>query len=195
MRVEGRQKLRTVRFPQLDALILHQAAYHRPHTSTATAFGRFFYAYRLHQNKPPRAAFSFSGVCMSETKDAPSRASMEERLKAGDRRFSRLEARIDKSDREVRGHLQQQDDKIDAIVTAVARIDANTSSIVETWNEGAKAVRFFCRLAQAWRFLVRQVAIPVVLPGISIYALWHYAHYKAFPTWISDVYKLLIAIL
>ncbi|WP_147297859.1 hypothetical protein [Trinickia dinghuensis] len=118
---------------------------------------------------------------------------MEERLKAGDKRFSRLEARIDKSDREVRGHLQKQDDKIDVIVTALTRIDANTSSIVDTWNEGAKAVRFFCRLADAWRFLVRQVAIPVALPGVALYALWHYAHYHAFPTWISDVYKLLVA--
>lgn len=132
---------------------------------------------------------------MSEMPAAPSRASMEERLKAGDKRFSRLEARIDRSDHEVRGHLQQQDDKIDAIVIAVARIDANTSSIIDTWNEGAKAVRFFCRVAEAWRFVLRQVAIPVVLPGIGLYALWHYAHYHAFPTWLSDVYKLLLAIL
>jgi hypothetical protein len=120
---------------------------------------------------------------------------MEERLKAGDKRFSRLEARIDKSDREVREHLQQQDDKIEAIAIAVARIDTNTSSIIETWNEGAKAVRFFCRVADAWRFLLRQVAIPVVLPGIGLYAIWHYAHYHAFPSWLSDVYKLLLAIL
>lgn len=132
---------------------------------------------------------------MSETQAAPSRASMEERLRAGDKRFSRLEARIDRSDHEVRGHLQQQDDKIDAIASAVARIDANTSSIIETWNEGAKAVRFFCRVADAWRFLLRQVAIPVVLPAVGLYALWHYAHYHAFPVWLSDVYKLLLAIL
>ncbi|MGN6589310.1 MAG: hypothetical protein ACTHKE_03360 [Sphingomicrobium sp.] len=132
---------------------------------------------------------------MSETSAAPSRASMEERLKAGDRRFSRLEARIDRSDTEVRGHLQQQDEKIEAVMSVVARIDKNTSSIIETWNEGAKAVRFFCRVADAWRFLLRQVAVPVVLPGIGLYALWHYAHYHAFPVWVSDVYKLLVAML
>lgn len=132
---------------------------------------------------------------MSETKEAPSRASTEERLKAGERRFSRLEQRLDRSDDEVKQHLRQQDDKIEAIAIAVARIDANTSSIIETWNEGAKAVRFFCRVADAWRFLLRQVAIPVVLPGVGLYALWHYAHYHAFPVWLSDVYKLLLAIL
>lgn len=132
---------------------------------------------------------------MSETKEAPSRASTEERFKAGERRFSRLEQRLNQMDQEVKQHLRQQDDKTEAIAIAVARIDTNTSSIIETWNEGAKAVRFFCRLAQAWRFLVRQVAIPVVLPGIGLYSLWHYAHYHAFPAWVSDVYKLLLAIL
>lgn len=132
---------------------------------------------------------------MSETSAAPSRASMEERLKAGDKRFSRLEARIDRSDHDVHGRFQQQDEKIEAVMKVVARIDKNTSSIIETWNEGAKAVRFFCRIAEAWRFLLRQVAIPVVLPGVGLYAIWHYAHYHAFPAWVSDVYKLLVAML
>jgi hypothetical protein len=120
---------------------------------------------------------------------------MEERLKAGDRRFSRLEALIDKRDREVREHLQQQDTQIADLASLMAEVRGDTRAIIETWNEGAKAVRFFCRLAQAWRFLVRQVAIPVVLPGIGLYALWHYAHYHVFPVWLSDVYKLLLAIL
>jgi hypothetical protein len=132
---------------------------------------------------------------MSETKAAPTRASTEERLKAGERRFSRLEQRLDRSDQEVKQHLRQQDDRIEAIAIAVARIDTNTSSIIETWNEGAKAVRFFCRVADAWRFLLRQVAIPVALPGMFLYAVWHYAHYHAFPAWVSDVYKLLVAML
>lgn len=126
---------------------------------------------------------------------APSRASMEERFKAGERRFSRLEQRLNQMDQEVKQHLRQQDDKTEAIAIAVTRIDANTSSIIETWAEGAKAVRFFCRVADAWRFLIRQVAVPVVLPGIGLYALWHYAHYHAFPAWVSDVYKLLVAML
>lgn len=132
---------------------------------------------------------------MSETNAAPARASMEERLKAGERRFSRLEARIDRSDLETRQHLREQDAKIDALVRVVGRVDENTSSMVATWNDGARAVRFFCRLAQGWRFLLRQVAIPVVLPGVGAYAVWHYAHFHAFPNWVSDVYKLLIAML
>ncbi|EPS1221712.1 hypothetical protein ACVBR5_000943 [Burkholderia cenocepacia] len=140
---------------------------------------------------------------MSETRTgAPPRASTEERFKAGERRFSRLEQRLDKSDRDVREHLQKQDGQIADIAmvvsetaAAVALIRENTQSIIETWNEGARAVRFFCRLAQGWRFLLRQVLIPVGLPAIGVYALWHYAHYHTFPNWISDVYKLLVAML
>lgn len=140
---------------------------------------------------------------MSDTRtDAPPRASTEERLKAGERRFSRLELRLDRSDRDVREHLQKQDGEIADIRTvvsetasAVALIQRDTQSMIETWNEGARAVRFFCRLAQGWRFLLRQVLIPVGLPAIGVYALWHYAHYHTFPNWISDVYKLLVAML
>ncbi|QTD88726.1 hypothetical protein [Burkholderia anthina] len=136
------------------------------------------------------------------TDNVSDRARVEERLRAGDRRFSKLEQRLDKSDRDVREHLQKQDGQIADIAavvsetaTAVALIQQNTQSIIETWNEGARAVRFFCRLAQGWRFLLRQVLIPVGLPGIGVYAVWHYAHFHTFPNWISDVYKLLVAML
>lgn len=149
---------------------------------------------QTNQPPPPGGIFIF-GVGMSETQAAPSRASTEERLKAGERRFSRLEQRLDRSDRDVREHLQKQDAEIADIKGLMAEMRADTRSIIETWNDGARAIRFACRLAQGWRFLLRQVAVPVVLPGIGLYAVWHYAHYHAFPTWISDVYKLLLAIL
>lgn len=132
---------------------------------------------------------------MSDAKAAPSRASMEERLKAGDRRFSRLEARIDRSDQETRQHLRSQDEKIDELVRVVQRVDQNTSSIIETWNDGARAVRFFCRLAQGWRFLLGEVAKPVVIPALIVYAGWYYTRYHQFPTFITDVYKFAKALL
>lgn len=132
---------------------------------------------------------------MSDAKAAPSRASMEERLRAGDRRFSRLEARIDRSDQETRQHLHDQDEKIDELVRVVQRVDQNTSSIIETWNDGARAVRFFCRLAQGWRFLLAEVAKPVVIPALIVYAGWYYTRYHQFPTFITDVYKFAKALL
>jgi hypothetical protein len=132
---------------------------------------------------------------MSDAKVAPSRASMEERLKAGDRRFSRLEARIDRSDQETRQHLRSQDEKIDELVRVVQRVDQNTSSIIETWNDGARAVRFFCRLAQGWRFMLTEVAKPVIIPALIVYAGWYYSRYHQFPTFITDVYKFVKALL
>jgi hypothetical protein len=132
---------------------------------------------------------------MSDTRAARSSASTEERFKAGERRFSRLEQQLNQFDREVREHLRQQDTQVADLVSLVADVRSDTRAIIETWQEGAKAVRFFCRIAEAWRFLLRQVAIPVVLPGMGFYAVWHYAHYHAFPAWVSDVYKLLVAML
>jgi hypothetical protein len=122
-------------------------------------------------------------------------ASTEARLKAGERRFSKLEQRLEKLDSDVREHLRKQDGQIADIASVAASIQQNTQSIIDTWNDGARAVRFFCRLAQAWRFMLRQVIVPVGLPGIGLYAIWYYAHFHTFPTWISDVYKLLIAML
>lgn len=126
---------------------------------------------------------------------AQSRTSMEERLKAGERRFSRLEQGLEESRSEVRAHLKQQDDKIDSIATAVARIEQNTGSMVETWNDGARAVRFFCRLAQGWRFVLRQVMYPVVIPCFALYAGGYYAAHGRFPPWLVDTVKLLLAII
>ncbi|WP_434663420.1 hypothetical protein P5W99_24320 [Paraburkholderia sp. A3BS-1L] len=126
--------------------------------------------------------------------DVSPRASVEERLKAGDRRFSKLEQRLEQSDASTKRHLQQQDGEIETIKAIVARIDQNTSSIVETWNDGARAVRFFCRLAQAWRFLLRQVAIPVVIPLFAAYAGLYYAAHGHFPPWLADTVKLILAI-
>jgi hypothetical protein len=132
---------------------------------------------------------------MTERHEQPqSRASMEERLKAGDRRFSRLEARLDRSDRDVREHLQKQDAEIADIKTLMADMRADTKVIIETWNDGARAVRFFCRLAQAWRFLLRQVAIPVVILVFALYAVLYYAAHGHFPPWLADTVKLIIAI-
>ncbi|HDR9763929.1 TPA: hypothetical protein QDC44_008215, partial [Burkholderia cepacia ATCC 25416] len=90
---------------------------------------------------------------MTDNASAPAR--VEERLRAGDRRFSKLEQRIDASDAAVKAHLQRQDEKIDAIVASVSLIQTNTQSMVDTWEGGARAVRALCRLADAWRFLVR----------------------------------------
>ncbi|WP_431207522.1 hypothetical protein [Burkholderia cepacia] len=127
---------------------------------------------------------------MTDNVSAPAR--VEERLRAGDRRFSKLEQRIDASDAAVKAHLQRQDEKIDAIVASVSLIQTNTQSMVDTWEGGARAVRALCRLADAWRFLVRHVAGPTIAFGTVGVIVFRYIRHEPIPDWASAVVKLLL---
>lgn len=133
------------------------------------------------------------------TDNASARARVEERFRAGERRFSKLERRIDESDEQVRAHLQlqdehlqRQDEKIDSIVTAVSAIQTNTQSMVDTWEGGARVVRALCRLADAWRFLVRNVAGPTIAFGTIGVIVFRYLRHEPIPDWASAVVKLLL---
>ncbi|AMU15127.1 hypothetical protein [Burkholderia cenocepacia] len=127
---------------------------------------------------------------MTDNATAPAR--VEERLRAGERRFSRLEQRIDASDAAVKAHLQRQDEKIDAIVASVSLIQTNTQSMVDTWEGGARAVRALCRLADAWRFLVRQVAGPTIAFGTVGVIVFRYMRHEPIPDWANAVVKLFL---
>ncbi|MCW3644126.1 hypothetical protein K6Y74_12875 [Burkholderia cenocepacia] len=127
---------------------------------------------------------------MTDNASAPAR--VEERLRAGERRFSRLEQRIDASDAAVKAHLQRQDEKIDAIVASVSLIQTNTQSMVDTWEGGARAVRALCRLADAWRFLVRHVAGPTIAFGTVGVIVFRYMRHEPIPDWANAVVKLLL---
>ncbi|MDS0849317.1 hypothetical protein [Burkholderia cenocepacia] len=133
------------------------------------------------------------------TDNASSRARVEERFRAGERRFSKLERRIDESDERVKAHLQlqdeqlqRQDEKIDSIVTALSTIQVNTQSMVDTWEGGARVVRALCRLADAWRFLVRNVAAPTIAFGTVGVIVFRYLRHEPIPDWASAVVKLLL---
>lgn len=133
------------------------------------------------------------------TDNASARARVEERFRAGERRFSKLERRIDESDEQVRAHLQlqdehlqRQDEKIDSIVTAVSAIQTNTQSMVDTWEGGARVVRALCRLADAWRFLVRNVAGPTIAFGTIGVIVFRYLRHEPIPDWASAVVKFLL---
>lgn len=133
------------------------------------------------------------------TENVSTRTRVEERLRAGDRRFSKLEQRIDESDEQVRAHLQQQDEhlqrqdaKIDSIVAAVSTIQTNTQSMVDTWEGGARVVRALCRLADAWRFLIRHVAGPTLAGGAVGVIVFRYMRHEPIPDWANAVVKLLL---
>jgi hypothetical protein len=119
-------------------------------------------------------------------------ASTEARLKAGERRFSKLEARIEKSDAEVKDHLRSQDENIASIAAQVGQIGANTQAIIAMWDDGARTIRFFCRLAQGWRFLLKSVVLPVCIPVAVIYAVIYYAEHGHFPEWTGAALKLFV---
>lgn len=126
------------------------------------------------------------------TDNSAARARVEERLRSGERRFSKLEQRLDESDAATKEHLQSQDKKIDAIVASVATIQANTQSMVDTWEGGTRVVRALCRLADAWRFLLRHVAGPTIAFGTVGVIVFRYMRHEAIPDWANAVVKLLL---
>jgi hypothetical protein len=97
---------------------------------------------------------------------------IKERLNKGDERFAQVTEALSR----ITTHLQSQDETMADVVGKLEKVVEGTDSIMGMWNGGVTTVRFFCRLAEAWRFLLRQVAIPVAMPSIGLYAIWHYAN-------------------
>lgn len=89
----------------------------------------------------------------------------------------------------MKAHLQRQDEKIDAIVASVSMIQTNTQSMVDTWDGGVRAL---CRLADAWRFLIRHVAGPAIAFGTVGVIVFRYMRHEPIPDWTSAVVKLLL---
>jgi putative chitinase len=66
--------------------------------------------------------------------------------------------------RAVVDRLDKQDDAIASNTRITEKVAEDTAFIRSAWTEGITAVRFFCRLAAAWRFLMKQVIVPMGLP-------------------------------
>lgn len=80
--------------------------------------------------------------------------------------------------------------------TATTRMIANDTAFIRaTWAEGVTVVRFGCRLAAAWRFLLRQVFVPVVLPIGILYGLWCIHDGRPVPAPLGEIFHLLAAVL
>ncbi|MEX3933252.1 hypothetical protein AB4Y32_15865 [Paraburkholderia phymatum] len=93
--------------------------------------------------------------------------------------------------RNVVDRLNAQDAAIKENTDLTKSIAADTSFMREAWKDGIATVRFFCRLAAAWRFLLRQVVVPVGLPLLFIYALIYYANHGTVPNVVAEFYKLI----
>ncbi len=96
--------------------------------------------------------------------------------------------------RAVVARLDKQDDAIAGNTKITEQVAEDTAFIRAAWAEGITAVRFFCRLAAAWRFLMKQVLIPMGLPALGLYGFWYYTEFHHFPPWLSDCFKFLMAI-
>jgi hypothetical protein len=118
----------------------------------------------------------------------------DERLNKGEARFTEIADALSK----ITVHLQSQDATLAQMAGKLDTVVTGTDSIVTMWSGGVRAARFFCRLAEAWTFLLKKVFFPIGTFGIVLLILvaaFYYHEYGRFPVWITDAFKLLIAIL
>ncbi|WP_338509204.1 hypothetical protein [Burkholderia gladioli] len=82
-------------------------------------------------------------------------------------------------------HLRSQDGKLDTVV-------ANTQSMVETWQGGQKVMRTLCRMADAWRFLMRNVVAQVGSAALVGVVVYRYLHHQPVPDWAHAAFTFLL---
>ncbi len=119
---------------------------------------------------------------------------INDRLNKGEEKFAEVANALSR----ITSHLQSQDATMADMASKLDKVVTGTDSIVTMWSGGVKAARFFCRLAEAWTFLLKKVFFPIGTFGIVLLILvaaFYYHEYGRFPVWITDAFKLLIAIL
>lgn len=116
---------------------------------------------------------------------------INDRLNKGEEKFAEVADALSR----ITSHLQSQDATMADLAGKLDKVVDGTDSIVGMWNGGVKTVRFFCRLAESWTFLLKKVFLPVVLPLAGIWALVRIVNHEALPDWISAAIKLILAIL
>jgi hypothetical protein len=115
----------------------------------------------------------------------------DERLNKGEARFTEIADALSK----ITVHLQSQDATLAQVSGKLDTVVNGTDSIVGMWNGGVKTVRFFCRLAESWTFLLKKVFLPVVLPLAGIWALVRIVNHEALPDWVNAFIKLVLVTL
>lgn len=113
----------------------------------------------------------------------------DERLERGDQRFAEITDALSG----ITTHLKQQDATMAELAGKLDKVVKGTDDVVSMWNGGVKTVRFFCRLAESWTFLLKKVFLPVVLPLACIWALVRIVNHETLPDWVSAVVKLIVA--
>ncbi|WCM21344.1 hypothetical protein NDK50_07825 [Paraburkholderia bryophila] len=119
---------------------------------------------------------------------------INQRLQKGDERFAEVTDALSR----ITTHLQSQDATMASLAGKLDKVVDGTDSIVGMWNGGVKTVRFFCRAAEAWTFMLKKVLFPFgsfALVMTILFSAWSYVEYGRFPEWVSAVFKLILAVL
>lgn len=88
-----------------------------------------------------------------------------------------------------------QEGAIQENTTLTKAVAEDTAFIRSILGDVAAGARLMCRLAAAWRFLLRQVFIPFVLPLAGLWTLYRIFHHQALPDWVTAGLKLVLAVL
>ena len=76
--------------------------------------------------------------------------------------------------------------------TSITRqIAEDTKAMREAWADGVAMKRFFCRLAQAWEFMLKKVMVPGLITAAMYIVFRAIFWHDAVPTWFSAAVKLL----
>lgn len=142
----------------------------------------------------------YGGDFESLTTDDQFRKDVAKKFQSLDLRLSSQDMAIDAVKSEVKADVAAVKLDVAALRSDVSentevtkKIATDIASILSAWNDGVAAKRFFCRVAEAWRFLLKQVLFPFGIPFVSLYGFWYYTEYKTFPSWLNAAFKLFMA--
>jgi hypothetical protein len=92
----------------------------------------------------------------------------------------------------VNTRLSQQDVVLASNTALTQQIANDTSAIRNAWSEGIGAIKFFCRLAAAWKFLLRNVLGPIGVPVALLYGCAYYSVHSSFPPWLKALVNMFV---
>jgi len=124
---------------------------------------------------------------INELRDRMGRA--ENALSHGDQKFVDVMDGLTK----VTAHLQRQDAATLELGRKIDLQGERTAAIVDMWDGGVNATRFFCRLARGWEWGVRQIFSKRFVALVIGYLVFHYIFFHSLPEWtkwIVAAYKI-----
>jgi hypothetical protein len=111
---------------------------------------------------------------------------INERLKRGEEKFSEVSTALSG----ITEHLKRQDAMYADLGAKIDAQGKSTAAIVDMWDGGVNATRFFCRLARAWEWVVRQIFSKRFIGLVLGYAALHWLIFKSLPDWTHWVISL-----